>query len=183
MATFDDVFHYIGTYGKYQWRVFFLCLGILSVPYAFQVYLNTFTFATPFHRCRLLSIPSDTYHWNASSPQSADVLRLIPRTSDNSTLDSCHYRNHTGTFPNIYVDDNASVIECDSWVYDDTFYPDNVVTRLNLVCRSEQLVTVANSAVFVGMLLGSIVFGDVSDRYGRHRALSLGEEEGEGEWG
>lgn len=170
-TTFDDVFNYIGTYGKYQWRVFAL-LFAFAIPAALQTYLNTFTFATPLHRCRLHALPDDTYLWNESSPEAALVRKLIPQSSvDNETLDSCHYYNHSGVFPNVTIEPNATILECSSWVFDPTYYPDNVVTRLNLYCERETLVALANSLVFVGMLLGSIVFGHVSDRFGRHTSL------------
>ena len=174
MATFDDVFHYIGPYGKYQWRVFVL-LFILAIPAALQTYMNTFTFATPSHRCRLPAFPHDQYLLNASSPEAALVDRLVPRSAtDNATYDTCHYFNHSGVYPNVTIEPNASLVECTSWVYDHTYYPDNIVTRLRLYCHSEFLVIVANSFTFVGMLLGSIVFGDISDRFGRHAAICLG---------
>lgn len=173
-ARFDDVFNYIGTYGRYQWRLFVL-LFLIAIPAALQTYLNTFTFATPLHRCRLPAFPNDTYLRNESSPEAALVRQLIPHSpSDNETLDSCRYFNHSGIFPNVTVLPDAPLVECDSWVFDPTYYPDNVVTRLNLYCEKETLVALANSFVFVGMLLGSIVFGHVSDRFGRHKAVCFG---------
>ena len=158
-----------------------MLLFALTIPAAVQIYLNTFTFATPLHRCRLPAFDSngsnyDQFSWNVSSPEAALVRRLVPKsTVDNDTLDSCLYYNHSGVFPNVTFDStNASLVECNRWVYDQTYYPDNVVTRLKLYCQSESLIGIANSFVFVGMLLGSIIFGDISDRFGRHLAVCGG---------
>lgn len=167
---FDDLFGHIGECGKYQiWHYFLVCL--VAIPVSFNLYLNNFTFASPPHRCRLDGIPDDKFDIDLNSTKGKWVEKLIPMTKNGEKLDSCHVRNYSGVYPNISVDVNSSSTGCSEWVFDGSNFPKDVVTELQLFCDKNDLVTFADSMVFVGALIGSFIISDISDRFGRHRAL------------
>jgi len=168
-VQFDDVFGYIGECGRYQiWHYLLVCFCGIFV--SMHIYLNTFTYASPSHRCLLHAIPNDAYDINATSAKGQWIDKLIPKT-DTGALDSCHMFNYSGYFPNITINSNSSPIACSEWVHDKTNFQHNVVTQLQLFCNKNDWVTFANSMIFVGALIGSFIIGDFSDRFGRHKAF------------
>ncbi|XP_063223494.1 organic cation transporter protein-like isoform X2 [Bacillus rossius redtenbacheri] len=60
--------------------------------------------------------------------------------------------------------DNSS---CASWVYDTAAHGSTVTSEFDLVCKDAWFRAMADSLFMVGVLLGSIIFGELSDRYGR----------------
>ncbi|XP_052828499.1 organic cation transporter protein isoform X2 [Octopus bimaculoides] len=72
--------------------------------------------------------------------------------TSNSTKESC---NHGRKF---YTEDLSSI-----------------VSEFELVCDKEWLKNIAVSATFAGVLLGNLVFGIFSDRFGRYKTYCVGE--------
>ncbi|XP_011848814.1 solute carrier family 22 member 8 isoform X3 [Macaca thibetana thibetana] len=58
----------------------------------------------------------------------------------------------------------------DGWVYNST--KDSIVTEWNLVCNSNKLKEMAQSIFMAGILIGGLVLGDLSDRFGRRPILT-----------
>uniref|UniRef100_G3TUS7 Solute carrier family 22 member 11 n=1 Tax=Loxodonta africana TaxID=9785 RepID=G3TUS7_LOXAF len=59
----------------------------------------------------------------------------------------------------------------DGWVYDSSTFTSTVVTQWDLVCHSQHLKPMGQSIYMVGILLGSTVWGLLSDRFGRKPTL------------
>ncbi|KAH9505609.1 hypothetical protein Btru_056021 [Bulinus truncatus] len=57
---FDDIFPYLGDFGPYQRRQYFM-LGMVIFSCGVQVMMTVFTLAVPPHRCSLPDVPNDTY--------------------------------------------------------------------------------------------------------------------------
>ncbi|XP_030828463.1 organic cation transporter protein [Strongylocentrotus purpuratus] len=67
-----------------------------------------------------------------------------------------------------------STLPCDEgWVYDDSQYISTVVTDFDLVCERDDLNEIAQTVFYAGYLVGSLVFGALSDGIGRWWTLAL----------
>ena len=61
--------------------------------------------------------------------------------------------------------DNSS--SCTHWVYDDSVYESTVVTEWDLVCGRKPLLSMLQSWLMIGAIIGSPIGGQLSDRFGR----------------
>ncbi|XP_067675691.1 organic cation transporter protein-like isoform X2 [Haliotis asinina] len=163
---FDDVFEYLGAFGTYQKRMYFLlcCPGVFT---AMQMLVAVFTLNIPNHRCAVPGVSNDTYA--VQGPNHELLLNAtIPWKTEKgvSVRDSCL----------IYKDDasggqNRTTQECSAWVYDNSVFKNTVITELNMVCTDKGLRSVANSILMAGLLCGSLVLGIISDIIGRKPTL------------
>ncbi|XP_053604363.1 organic cation transporter protein-like [Plodia interpunctella] len=62
---------------------------------------------------------------------------------------------------------------CENPKYDQSSIASSVVTEWNLICDRVSLASLAQSIMQIGILTGSLIFGYVSDRYGRKLAVLL----------
>ncbi|KAJ8949972.1 hypothetical protein NQ318_002380, partial [Aromia moschata] len=56
---------------------------------------------------------------------------------------------------------------CENYIFDDKVYGYTSVIEFQLECKKAYLIATSNSIFMVGVMIGSIVFGEMSDRYGR----------------
>ncbi|XP_012309888.2 organic anion transporter 3 isoform X1 [Aotus nancymaae] len=153
--TFSEILDRVGSMGRFQ----FLHVAILGLPIlnmANHNLLQIFTAATPAHHCR----PPP----NASS--GPWVLPMGPNGKPERCLRFVHPPN--ASLPN----DTQRVTEpcLDGWVYNST--KDSIVMEWDLVCNSNKLKEMAQSIFMAGILIGGLVLGDLSDRFGRRPILT-----------
>ena len=60
--------------------------------------------------------------------------------------------------------DSMNVVPCEEWVYDKSVMRNTIVTDFSLVCGATWSGYVSQSIFMVGVLLGNILIGYVSDR-------------------
>ncbi|XP_005577590.2 organic anion transporter 3 [Macaca fascicularis] len=153
--TFSEILDRVGSMGRFQ----FLHVAILGLPIlnmANHNLLQIFTAATPVHHCRLPP--------NASA--GPWVIPMGPNGKPERCLRFVHPSN--ASLPN---DTQRSMEPClDGWVYNST--KDSIVTEWNLVCNSNKLKEMAQSIFMAGILIGGLVLGDLSDRFGRRPILT-----------
>ncbi|XP_049856428.1 organic cation transporter protein-like isoform X4 [Schistocerca gregaria] len=159
--AYDDVLQHLGDFGPYQARIYLLlCLPAISC--ALHKLAGVFLQAKPNHRCWL------PYEENSASFNLSErELNLsIPRDESTGSWSSC-YRFDTN-FSSEYFENNIPAnctVGCDKWIYDTTVYKSSVVTEFDLVCKNAWLRATADALFMVGVLLGSIIFGELSDRF------------------
>uniref|UniRef100_A0A2K6GCM7 Solute carrier family 22 member 8 n=1 Tax=Propithecus coquereli TaxID=379532 RepID=A0A2K6GCM7_PROCO len=153
--TFSEILDRVGSMGRFQ----FLHVAILSIPVlnmANHNLLQIFTAATPAHHCR----PPP----NASA--GPWVLPMGPDGKPETCLRFVHPPN--ATLPN---DTQRATEPClDGWVYNST--RDTIVIEWDLVCNSNKMKEMAQSIFMAGILIGGLVLGDLSDRFGRRPILT-----------
>uniref|UniRef100_A0A8C3Y163 Solute carrier family 22 member 8 n=1 Tax=Catharus ustulatus TaxID=91951 RepID=A0A8C3Y163_CATUS len=100
-----------------------------------------------------------TLGWSNVTPGSLDV-----------TLGSC--RRYVASPPANVTGGPRATEPCrDGWDYDRSVYVSTIVTEWDLVCGYRQLRQMAQSIYMAGVLVGALVLGGLSDRFGRKAML------------
>lgn len=160
---YDEVIPHLGGFGRYQKKIYLLvCLpGILC---AFHKLAGVFLLAKPEHRCEL------PFEQSNSSYFLEENIRNLSYPIDHITKNWSTCERLDAPFTDEYfkagIPANNSIY-CDSWIYDDSKYESSTVIEWNMVCSKSWLRATSDALFMVGVMLGSIVFGDLSDRYGR----------------
>ncbi|XP_048513300.1 organic cation transporter protein-like [Athalia rosae] len=166
---YEDVIQLMGEFGPYQRRIYFLlCLPAISSAFHFMA--GVFLAARTDFRCLSPneSIENATYQLplNFSNPNYIwdNETKLWPQCQISDD-------NHASQY---YVDDRGNqslkinpTMKCRSFVYDKTTYRLTTTSEFNLVCDNAWMRATADSLFMVGVMIGSIVFGGLSDRFGR----------------
>ncbi|XP_039278061.1 LOW QUALITY PROTEIN: organic cation transporter protein [Nilaparvata lugens] len=150
--AYDDVLEHLGEFGRYQKRIYFLlCLPAISC--AFHKLVGVFIQARVPYRCKLSWEPSTSNYGFLRNNMST----YYPMDQLTHTFSGCRVIDLTSN----------STSECDSWVYDRTNYESTTLTEWDLVCHKAWWKASADAIFMIGVLLGSIIFGALSDKYGR----------------
>ncbi|RVE46487.1 hypothetical protein evm_008837 [Chilo suppressalis] len=157
----DAVASIIGNYGRWQLLITFL-LSLFSFPCTFHIYLPTFTARATNFWCRMpenfSSLPL-TEWINYSQPVDACSVRVIP---PGVTVESI--LNHTAPVINSFV-------ECTAWDYDRSEVGDTIISEWNLVCDRASLTSLAEVVFLIGVGVGGVVGGWISDKRGAVKIL------------
>lgn len=148
--SYDDVISLLGEFGKYQRKIYFL-LCLPAIICAFQKLGNVFLLAEPNYRCKL-PIESE----NASYYLNDTILSMYyPKDELHNKYSSCE----------IFIGNKTEL--CESYIFDHHVYGYTSVIEYGLTCSSAYLIATSNALFMVGVMLGSIAFGEMSDRIGR----------------
>ncbi|XP_017772552.1 PREDICTED: organic cation transporter protein-like [Nicrophorus vespilloides] len=148
--AYDDVIPLLGNFGRYQKRIYLL-LCLPAIICAFHKLGNVFLGAKPDYRCQLPDeFPNATY---ALSEEQFNAS--YPWDYKNNKFDTCLMK----------VD--GEEISCDHYIYDYSKYESSAVIEWDMVCGKSYMRATGDALFMVGVMLGSIIFGDLSDRFGR----------------
>lgn len=166
---YDDIFPHLGEFGRYQKRIYFLvCLPAFTC--AFHKLAGVFLLAKPDTRCLLpFETGSGPNHDIFQYALNATTLNMsLPIDALTKTWSQCTYldANYTDAYFDGGIPASASR-SCDRFVYDPTKYSSSTVIDWNLVCDRNWLRALSDSLFMVGVMLGSIIFGHLSDKIGR----------------
>ncbi|XP_035522572.1 solute carrier family 22 member 4 [Morone saxatilis] len=175
MTDYETATAFLGEWGRFQQQVFYLlCLSI--IPNGFAGLSIVFVADTPPHRCLIPTHINLTAAWkNSSIPLEEDHHSgaLVPSKCSRYKLEDLLSFSDRGLLPGVDVNlSNVATEGClDGWEYDRSVYISTIVTEWDLVCDDRWRNPLTSSLFFFGVLTGSFVSGQLSDRYGRKKVL------------
>uniref|UniRef100_A0A8C4RKB1 Solute carrier family 22 member 5-like n=1 Tax=Erpetoichthys calabaricus TaxID=27687 RepID=A0A8C4RKB1_ERPCA len=160
MQDYDKLTSFLGDWGPFQMAIFFL-LSLTAVPNGYMGLSVVFLADTPPHFCRARSGNGSGSPINASLISS----KLI---DGSSALGSCTRLKWTGEGQ---VNETEECL--DGWEFGKERYASTIVTEWNLVCSEAWKVPACTSVYFCGVLAGSMLSAQFSDRFGRKKTLFI----------
>ncbi|XP_048362926.1 solute carrier family 22 member 6-A-like [Sphaerodactylus townsendi] len=170
--SFTELLEQVGGMGRFQ-IINMLLLAISVLMMASHNLLQNFTAATPEHHCLV--------HHNAI--QETQNLTYEDLIKVSIPMNEKQQREECLRFANLQwwlLNPNATKVNrteiktemcTDGWTYDRSIFPNTIVTEWDLVCASRTSKQMAQSLYMAGVLLGGIVFGALSDRFGRRSLI------------
>ncbi|XP_038006175.1 solute carrier family 22 member 4-like isoform X2 [Motacilla alba alba] len=175
MRDYDAATAFLGEWGRFQRLVFFL-LSASIIPNGFNGMSVVFLAGTPEHRCVVPRGANLSGEWrNASIPLEPRGGQEVPSRCRRYRLAALANFSALGLRPGSDVELEALEQEpcLDGWEYSRDVYRSTIVTEWNLVCEDDWKAPLTTSLFFVGVLIGSFISGQLSDRFGRKNILFL----------
>uniref|UniRef100_A0A8C4WB85 Major facilitator superfamily (MFS) profile domain-containing protein n=1 Tax=Gopherus evgoodei TaxID=1825980 RepID=A0A8C4WB85_9SAUR len=175
--SFAELLDHVGGMGRFQ-IIYVILLAIPVFMMASHNLLQNFTAATSEHHCHVHINISNTPDTNLTGKLAAkDLLRVSIPMDSKLQPEKCH---RFVTMQWQLLDSNATITNltkletepcADGWVYDKSIFTSTIITEWDLVCDFRQLKQMAQSIYMAGILVGGIIFGGLSDRFGRRSIL------------
>ncbi|XP_044803801.1 solute carrier family 22 member 5 isoform X2 [Bubalus bubalis] len=168
MQDYDEVTAFLGEWGPFQRLIFFL-LSASIIPNGFNGMSVVFLAGTPEHRCRVPDTANLSSAWrNHSVPMRLQDGREVPQSCRRYRLAMIVNFSALGLEPGRDVDlEQLEQEGClDGWEFSQDIYLSTIVTEWNLVCEDDWKAPLTISLFFVGVLMGSFISGQLSDRHG-----------------
>ncbi|XP_075044635.1 solute carrier family 22 member 6-B-like [Mixophyes fleayi] len=162
--AFQEILERIGGMGRYQIiHVFLLSMPMFML--ASHNLMQNFTAAIPKHRCRL------NESWEDGNFTGIWLPAFIPAGSNGNPSSCLRYTDPQFNLLNDSSTRNTSDIDtmtcANGWIYDDSEFSSTIINQWDLVCSHRRMRQLAQSIYMAGVLVGSIVFGGLSDKFGR----------------
>ncbi|CAO2643090.1 Solute carrier family 22 member 5 [Lemmus lemmus] len=173
MRNYDQVTAFLGDWGPFQRLIFFL-LSASIIPNGFNGMSVVFLAGSPEHRCLVPDTVNLSSAWrNHSIPLETKDGRQVPQSCRRYRLATIANFSALGLEPGLDVDLGQLEQESclDGWEYSKDVFLSTIVTEWNLVCEDDWKTPLTTSLFFVGVLCGSFVSGQLSDRFGRKNVL------------
>ncbi|XP_003782259.1 solute carrier family 22 member 5 [Otolemur garnettii] len=173
MRDYDEVTAFLGEWGPFQRLIFFL-LSASIIPNGFSGLSSVFLAGTPEHHCRVPDTANLSSSWrNHSIPVRLQDGRELLHSCRRYRLATIANFSALGLEPGRDVDlEQLEQENClDGWEFSQDVYLSTIVTEWNLVCEDDWKAPLTISMFFVGVLLGSFISGQLSDRFGRKKVL------------
>ncbi|KAG7321385.1 hypothetical protein KOW79_015800 [Hemibagrus wyckioides] len=171
--AFADLLEQVGSMGRFQ----LIHVTLLSIPILMMAshnLLQNFVAAVPPHHCTVHTNLSD------STISPAEMLLLSVPLDEQGKLERCRRYVHPQwnlLSKNSSEDLKKEEIEMegcvDGWSYNNTDMSATIITEWDLVCDLKSLKQMGQTIYMGGVLLGALVFGGLSDKFGRRILLLI----------
>ncbi|XP_067464155.1 solute carrier family 22 member 6 [Thunnus thynnus] len=178
--AFGDLLEQVGSTGRFQiLHVTLLCIPVLMM--ASHNLLQNFVAAVPPHYC--------SAHTNLTQSQlSLEEALLItvpldqkgkPQKCQRYVAPQWHLLDKNGTSKSKEQGDTSDGFDADlqgctdGWSYNMTEMSSTIISDWHLVCDARSLKQMGQTIYMGGVLVGAVVFGGLSDRYGRRILLLI----------
>ncbi|CAL1293372.1 unnamed protein product [Larinioides sclopetarius] len=142
--------------GPWQWSILIMAI-ICAIPSGSNNFSMTFIAPNVDHWCgRPPGTNISVQNWKESSlpPHDKQCSRYkFINISESSEGDGGNASRET--------------ISCNSWEYDYSIYSSTIVSKWNLVCDREWLISMSKSIFIAGVFLSSTLFAYLTDKFGR----------------
>ncbi|KAK7945742.1 hypothetical protein WMY93_001470 [Mugilogobius chulae] len=181
---FDDVTLFLGDYGPFQIALMFL-LSLFIIPSGYMGVVVVFVSDTPEFHCKM----NDTRMFNSTNVKDPAFLEHNSSVEPDSCTKYKERLNSTGAM-------QSNMEPCaDGWDFSKDIYTSTIVSEViiqllwdfkkpllfiqflkmslqwELVCENAWKVPFSSSLYFVGVLIGALACGNLSDRFGRKPIL------------
>ncbi|XP_051624329.1 solute carrier family 22 member 13-like [Manacus candei] len=168
MSGVGEILKAIGDFGPFQkWLVLLTLIPCLSV--AFHQFCQLFMVVDVPHHC-------DTSWIRAVGPnltQEEQLNLTLPRDTDGEYEQCSMYSPVDWDLDSIVAYGLNATQKCSSgWVYPSA-EPPSLLTEFDLVCDGKDLNDIGQAIYMAGLLLGSMIFGPLSDRIGRRPVILI----------
>uniref|UniRef100_A0A672TUX3 Major facilitator superfamily (MFS) profile domain-containing protein n=1 Tax=Strigops habroptila TaxID=2489341 RepID=A0A672TUX3_STRHB len=168
MSGVGEILKTVGEFGPFQkWLVLFTLLPCFTLS---------------FHQfCQLFMVPDEPHHCNTSwiraiGPNLTEEEQLnltLPRDANGEYEQCSMYSPVDWDLDSIVAYGLNATEKCSSgWVYPSAQAP-SLLTEFDLVCDRKDLNDISQSVYMLGMFLGAMIFGPLSDRIGRRPVILI----------
>ncbi|XP_077911001.1 solute carrier family 22 member 16 isoform X2 [Halichoerus grypus] len=181
--NFELIFDRVGHFGRFQIVLYFIC-AFQNISCGIHYLASVFMTVSPYHTCRPPGNVSQVLFHNVSSWRLEDIWilfftghedQIIVQLQNGEVweLTSCHrFRRDEKSGLNSDYNGRKSSFPClDGYIYDKSKWDSTVVTQWDLVCNREWFAKMIQPVFMLGVLLGAMIFGYLSDRLGRRLVL------------
>ncbi|XP_029949203.1 solute carrier family 22 member 7-like [Salarias fasciatus] len=169
---FDNVLSEINGFGTFQFRIMLLLIfGRMCLPFNFL--LNNFIAVVPSHHCNIDSLDDGSVFRNLSV---ADRLIVsIPLEQDGSPNPCEMFAEPQYHLLLNFSSTNAlPTVSCkNGWIFDNSTFKSTIASEWDLVCDKKKINRAIATVFFIGVMIGAVISGYLSDRFGRKRAILL----------
>ncbi|KAM9234504.1 solute carrier family 22 member 16 [Dugong dugon] len=182
-GNFELIFDRVGHFGRFQIFLYFIC-AFQNISCGIHYLASVFMAVTPQYACRPPGNVSQVLFHNLSSSRLEDIWALLSPGQEGHVavqlqdgtvweLTGCHRSWREGALRLEYeYSGSKREFPCsDGYIYDQSKWESTVVTEWDLVCHREWLAKLIQPVFMLGVLLGGVIFGCLSDRVGRRPIL------------
>ncbi|XP_008286214.1 solute carrier family 22 member 5-like isoform X2 [Stegastes partitus] len=172
MQDYDDATAFLGHWGCFQQSVFFL-LSASIIPNGLAAFSLVFLTDIPGHHCLVPAVNLTQDWYEAIIPVQVVNGKQEQSRCSRYRLDVVRNLSAQGFIPgrDVNLTDLQQEGCVDGWSYSKDLYQSTIVSEFDLVCGEQWKQPFTSTVYFLGVLAGSFISGQLSDRFGRKPVL------------